>query len=47
LRTAGEEHADLIVIGVRGRSAIDRAIFGSTTAHVVRSATCPVLTIHQ
>jgi nucleotide-binding universal stress UspA family protein len=45
LALAGEENADLIVIGVRGRNAIDRAIFGSTANHVVRIATCPVLTL--
>jgi nucleotide-binding universal stress UspA family protein len=46
LRVAAEEHADLIVLGVGGRSGADRALFGSTTNHVVRRATCPVLTIH-
>jgi nucleotide-binding universal stress UspA family protein len=45
LRIAEEEQADLIVIGVRGRSALDRAIFGSTANHVVRAATSPVLTL--
>jgi len=45
LRIAEEEHADLIVLGVGGRSAVDRAVFGSTTNQVVRQATCPVLTI--
>jgi nucleotide-binding universal stress UspA family protein len=47
LRAAAEEHADVIVIGVRGRGAIDRAIFGSTANHVVRTATCPVLTLRK
>jgi nucleotide-binding universal stress UspA family protein len=37
--------ADLIVLGVRGRGAADLAFFGSTANHVVRSASCPVLTI--
>jgi nucleotide-binding universal stress UspA family protein len=45
LRMAAERRADLIVIGVRGRNALDRAVFGSTTNQVVRRATCPVLTI--
>jgi len=39
-------NADLIVMGVRGRGAADLLVFGSTTQHVVRKATCPVLTIH-
>jgi nucleotide-binding universal stress UspA family protein len=46
LRVAAEERADLIVLGVGGRSGADRALFGSTTNHVVRQAACPVLTIH-
>jgi nucleotide-binding universal stress UspA family protein len=46
LDAARELHADLIVVGVRGRSAVDLGFFGSTTNHLVRSATCPVLTVH-
>lgn len=45
LRLATERAAELIVLGVQGRSAIDRALFGSTTQHVVRQARCPVLTV--
>lgn len=45
LRRAAEEEADLIVMGVHGRGALDLMLFGSTTHHVVREATCPVLTI--
>jgi nucleotide-binding universal stress UspA family protein len=44
LRVATERKADLVVMGVLGRGAVDLALFGSTTQHVVRSATCPVLT---
>jgi nucleotide-binding universal stress UspA family protein len=47
LRVAADEHADLIVLGIGGRGGADRALFGSTTNHVVRRATCPVLTIHR
>jgi nucleotide-binding universal stress UspA family protein len=47
LRLAEERHADLVVMGVRGRSAVDLALFGSTTHHVVRGATCPVLVVHE
>jgi len=47
LRVAHEENADLIVIGVQGRSPMDLMVFGSTTNQVVRRATCPVLTIRQ
>lgn len=45
LRAADEERADLIVMGVRGRGALDLLVFGSTTYRVVRAATCPVLII--
>jgi nucleotide-binding universal stress UspA family protein len=37
--------ADLIVMGVAGRGAIDLALLGSTTHKVVRHAPCPVLTV--
>jgi nucleotide-binding universal stress UspA family protein len=45
LRVASDRQADLIVMGVQGRGAADLFFFGSTTQHVVREATCPVLTI--
>jgi nucleotide-binding universal stress UspA family protein len=45
LRLASERQAELMVIGVHGRNPLDLAVFGSTTNHVVRQATCPVLTI--
>jgi nucleotide-binding universal stress UspA family protein len=47
LRVAAEHSADLIVVGVHGRGAIDRMLFGSTTQHLVRQASCPVLTIRN
>ena len=42
---ASEIHADLIVMGVRGRGAVDLALFGSTTHRVVQLAPCPVLVV--
>ncbi len=45
LRVAAERQADLIVLGVHGRDAIDLRLFGSTAQHVTRSARCPVLTV--
>ena len=47
LRVAAERQADLIVVGVHGRHALDRLVFGSTTEHLVRRATCPVLAVHS
>lgn len=37
--------ADLIVTDAQGRGAVDSLLFGSTTAHVLREASCPVLTL--
>jgi nucleotide-binding universal stress UspA family protein len=45
LRIASEQHSELIVMGIHGRGAADRLFFGSTTQHVVRQASCPVLTL--
>ncbi len=45
LRVAAEREADLIVVGVHGRGAIDLALFGSTTHKILRDAGCPVLTV--
>ena len=47
LDRAAKEGTDLIVMGVRGRNPLDLSLFGSTTNHVVRRATCPVLTLMQ
>lgn len=46
LQRAAEEGADLIVMGVHGRGAVDLLVFGSTTHHVIRAAACPVLIVH-
>jgi nucleotide-binding universal stress UspA family protein len=45
LEVAEKRTADLIVMGVHGRNAVDLALFGSTTHHVVRGARCPVLVV--
>jgi len=45
LRVAADQAADLIAMGVQGRGAVDLMFFGSTANHVVRQATCPVLTL--
>jgi nucleotide-binding universal stress UspA family protein len=47
LRVADDQQSELIVMGVQGRGAADLLFFGSTTQHVVRQATCPVLTLRQ
>ena len=45
LRLAAERKADLIVMGVQGRGAVDLMVFGSNTHRVIQSASCRVLTI--
>jgi universal stress protein A len=47
LAAAEDMAADLIVIGVHGRNAVDLTLFGSTTNQVVRRASCSVLTIRS
>jgi nucleotide-binding universal stress UspA family protein len=45
LQAAADLGADLIVVGVHGRNALDVGVFGSAANHVVRQAVCPVLTL--
>ena len=45
LRQAADRRADLIVMGVHGRGAVDVLLFGSTTQHVIRASACPVLIV--
>jgi nucleotide-binding universal stress UspA family protein len=47
LQTAEQVSADLIVMGIRGRAALDMMLLGSTTNQIVRRASCPVLTIRR
>lgn len=42
---AAAQQTDLIIMGVRGRNALDLAIFGSTTHRVIQKGPCPVLTL--
>jgi nucleotide-binding universal stress UspA family protein len=44
-KLAEEERADVIVIATHGWTGWRRFVFGSVAEKVVRSATCPVLTI--
>jgi nucleotide-binding universal stress UspA family protein len=47
LALAQERKVDLIAMGVRGRNPLDIMLFGSSTQHVVRHSTCPVLTVSE
>jgi len=42
---AKKNKIDLIIMGTHGRKGIDRILFGSTAAQIVRFAPCPVLTV--
>jgi len=42
---AREAGADVIVIGSHGRTGLGRLLMGSVAEHVVRKASCPVLTV--
>ena len=46
IELALESQIDLIIMGVRGRHALDLAVFGSTTYRVVQLGPCPVLVVH-
>ena len=43
VRIAGEEGAEMIVLGTHGRSGMARMLMGSVAEAVVRRAPCPVL----
>ena len=45
LEHAAETQTDLIVMGVRGRNALDLALFGSTTQRVIQLGQWPVLVV--
>ena len=45
-RYARERESDLIVMGTHGRRGLAHALLGSVAEKVVRTAPCPVLTVH-
>jgi nucleotide-binding universal stress UspA family protein len=46
IQLALEAQSDLVIMGVRGRGALDTALFGSTTYRVIQLGPCPVLAVH-
>jgi nucleotide-binding universal stress UspA family protein len=46
IQFALETQVDLVIMGVRGRGALDLAVFGSTTYRVLQLGPCPVLAVH-
>ena len=47
IQLALEAQSDLVIMGVRGRGALDVALFGSTTYRVIQLGPCPVLAVHN
>lgn len=46
VQLAQEQQSDLVIVGVRGRNALNLALFGSTTYRVIQLGSCPVLAVH-
>ena len=46
IEVASETQTDLVIMGVRGRSSLNSALFGSTTYRVIQLGPCPVLAVH-
>jgi nucleotide-binding universal stress UspA family protein len=46
IQLALDAHTDLVIMAVRGRGALDVAVFGSTTYRVMQLGPCPVLAVH-
>ncbi len=47
VRFANEQAVDLIVMGTHGWTGLRHLVLGSTAENVVRTATCPVLTVRS
>ena len=45
LQAADEHDADLIVVGLRSRSPVAKAILGSNAQRIILGALCPVLSV--
>ena len=43
---AEQEKMDMIVMGTHGYKGLERVLFGSVAEQVVKTATCPVLTVN-
>ncbi len=46
LRMQRQLGVDLIVAGTHGRRGLSRLFLGSVAEHIIREASCPVLTVH-
>ena len=46
IQLALEARIDIVIMAVRGRGALNLAVFGSTTYRVIQLGPCPVLAVH-
>jgi nucleotide-binding universal stress UspA family protein len=46
IQLALEAQTDVVIMAVRGRGALNAAVFGSTTYRVIQLGPCPVLAVH-
>jgi nucleotide-binding universal stress UspA family protein len=46
IQLALEARTDIVIMAVRGRGALNLAVFGSTTYRVIQLGPCPVLAVH-
>jgi nucleotide-binding universal stress UspA family protein len=46
LKVADRENVDLIIIGVRRKSSVERTVTGKTSDEIIRNAKCPVIVIN-
>jgi nucleotide-binding universal stress UspA family protein len=46
-RVATEEEADLLVVGMQGRSCLANVVVGSVAERVLRDAPCPVVMVRN
>jgi nucleotide-binding universal stress UspA family protein len=46
IQLALEGRSDMVIMAVRGRGALNLAVFGSTTYRVIQLGPCPVLAVH-
>ena len=46
IKYAADRGIDLIVCGTHGRTGLDHVVMGSVAERLVRSAPCPVMTVH-
>ncbi len=47
ISSARENHADMIVMGTRGKTGLTHVLLGSVAERVIRHAEAPVLTVHK